>query len=89
MIRVIVIGLIAGWIAGKLMRGRGYGAIADIVLGLIGAVIGSALFRFIGIVPAMHPFGSLALLAMATVGAVILVGIAHLFGGHAARLPAR
>jgi uncharacterized membrane protein YeaQ/YmgE (transglycosylase-associated protein family) len=88
MIRVIVIGLIAGWITGKLMRGRGYGVLADTALGLIGAVIGGALFKSLGIAPAAHPYGSLALLAMATVGAVILVGITHLFGGHADRLPA-
>jgi uncharacterized membrane protein YeaQ/YmgE (transglycosylase-associated protein family) len=72
----IIIGLLAGWIAGKLMRGRGYGIIADIILGLIGAIIGSWLFGQLGI----RTSGHLGFLAMATVGAVILVGAAHLLG---------
>lgn len=74
----IIIGLIAGWIAGKLMRGRGYGIVADIALGLIGAVIGNWIFTRLGIVTG----GSLGFLAMATVGAVLLVGAAHLLGGE-------
>jgi uncharacterized membrane protein YeaQ/YmgE (transglycosylase-associated protein family) len=74
----IIIGLIAGWIAGKLMRGRGYGIIADIALGLIGAVIGNWIFTQLGI----ETGGGLAFLAMATVGAVLLVGAAHLFSGE-------
>ena len=64
----IIIGLIAGWIAGKLMRGRGYGIIADIVLGLIGAIIGNWIFTRLGI----ETSGRLGFLAMATVGAVLL-----------------
>lgn len=74
----IIIGLIAGWIAGKLMRGRGYGIIADIALGLIGAVIGNWIFTQLRI----ETSGSLGFLAMATVGAVLLVGAAHLLGGE-------
>jgi uncharacterized membrane protein YeaQ/YmgE (transglycosylase-associated protein family) len=68
----------AGWIAGKLMRGRGYGIIADIVLGLIGAMIGSWIFARLGI----ETSGRLGFLAMATVGAVLLVGAAHLLGAE-------
>ncbi len=74
----IIIGLIAGWIAGKLMRGRGYGIIPDIALGLIGAVIGNWVFGQLGI----ETTGHLGFLAMATVGAVLLVGAAHLLGGE-------
>jgi uncharacterized membrane protein YeaQ/YmgE (transglycosylase-associated protein family) len=73
----IIIGLVAGWLAGKLMRGQGYGAIADIVLGLIGAVIGQWLFGRLGIVV----YGGIGFLAMATVGAVILIGAAHILHG--------
>jgi uncharacterized membrane protein YeaQ/YmgE (transglycosylase-associated protein family) len=69
----IVIGMIAGWLAGKIMRGRGYGLLADTVLGLIGAVIGQWIFAQLGI----PVYSRLAFLAMATVGAVILVGAAH------------
>jgi uncharacterized membrane protein YeaQ/YmgE (transglycosylase-associated protein family) len=74
----IIIGLIAGWIAGKVMRGRGYGIIADIALGLIGAVIGDWIFTRLGI----ETSGRLGFLAMATVGAVLLVAVAHLLGGE-------
>ena len=73
----IIIGLIAGWLAGKLMRGQGYGVVADIVLGLIGAVIGQWIFGRLGI-----PVDSrLTFLAMATIGAVVLVGAAHVLHG--------
>ncbi len=74
----LVIGLIAGWLAGKLARGRGFGCIGDIVLGLIGSVIGGWIFTQLGIV---HTNTFLLSLAAATVGAVLLVSIAHLFFG--------
>jgi uncharacterized membrane protein YeaQ/YmgE (transglycosylase-associated protein family) len=74
----ILLGLIAGWLAGKLARGRGFGCIGDVVLGLIGSVVGGWLFTKLGIV---HTNTFLFSLAAATVGAVILVAIAHLFFG--------
>ena len=74
MLFAILIGLIAGWLTGKLMSGGGYGIFADILLGLIGAVIGSWIFNSLGIVVN----GGIGYLAMATVGAVVLVGIVHL-----------
>ena len=74
MLFAIIIGLIAGWLTGKLMSGGGYGIFADILLGLVGAVIGSWIFNSLGIVVN----GGIGYLAMATVGAVVLVGIVHL-----------
>ena len=71
----IVIGIIAGWLTGKLMRGAGYGVLMDLILGLIGAVIGGWIFGRLGILA----YGFLGSLAAATVGAVILVAIARLF----------
>src|ERR1700739_3207354 len=44
----IVIGLIAGWLAGKIARGAGYGCITDIILGLVGSVLGGWLFMKLG-----------------------------------------
>jgi uncharacterized membrane protein YeaQ/YmgE (transglycosylase-associated protein family) len=73
----IVIGLVAGWIAGHLTRGRGFGCIVDVILGLIGAVLGGWIFTKLGIVA----FGFFGSLAAATVGAVLLVAIARLFAG--------
>jgi uncharacterized membrane protein YeaQ/YmgE (transglycosylase-associated protein family) len=73
-IGAIIIGLIAGWLTGKLMRGEGYGLFADILLGLVGAVIGSWIFNALGIVA----YGRIGFLAMALVGAIVLVSIVHL-----------
>jgi uncharacterized membrane protein YeaQ/YmgE (transglycosylase-associated protein family) len=77
----IVIGLIAGWLAGKIARGEGYGCITDIILGLIGSVLGGWIFTKLGILGG----GTLYSLAAATVGAVILVSIVHLFVGSSRR----
>jgi len=74
----LLIGLIAGWLAGFAFRGRGFGCMTDIVLGLIGSVIGGWLFNYFGIMAGDFYYS----LAAATVGAVILVGISRLFGGE-------
>jgi uncharacterized membrane protein YeaQ/YmgE (transglycosylase-associated protein family) len=76
----LIIGLVAGWLAGKIARGRGFGCIADIVLGIIGSFIGGWVFIKLGIFGG----GIWYSLAAATLGAVILVSIAHLFssGNH-------
>ncbi|HKE07484.1 MAG TPA: GlsB/YeaQ/YmgE family stress response membrane protein [Candidatus Acidoferrum sp.] len=74
----LIIGLIAGWLAGKIARGRGFGCIGDVLLGLIGSVVGGWIFTKLGIV---HDNTFLFSLAAATVGAVILVSFAHLFFG--------
>lgn len=74
----IIIGLIAGWLAGVVGRGRGFGCLADIILGLIGAVVGGWIFTKLGI----RAGGVLGSLAAAFVGAVVLVAIARLFAGH-------
>ena len=73
----IIIGLIAGWLAGTIARGRGFGCITDVILGLVGAVIGGWIFSRLGIAT----FGFLGSLAAATVGAVLLVAVARLFAG--------
>ena len=73
----IVIGLLAGWIAGLLTRGRGFGCFVDVLLGLVGAVIGGWIFTRLGVVA----WGFVGSLAAATVGAVLLVTVARLFAG--------
>jgi uncharacterized membrane protein YeaQ/YmgE (transglycosylase-associated protein family) len=73
----IFIGLLAGWLAGKLARGRGYGCIVNVILGLVGAILGGWIFTKLGI----WGGGFLYSLAAATVGAVVLVAIARLFAG--------
>jgi uncharacterized membrane protein YeaQ/YmgE (transglycosylase-associated protein family) len=73
----IVIGLIAGWLAGTLSRGRGFGCLADIVLGMVGAIIGGWIFTKLGILGG----GILFSIAAATVGAILLVAVARIFSG--------
>jgi len=73
----LLVGLIAGWLAGKLSRGRGYGCVTDVIVGVLGAFIGGWIFGKLGILGG----GFIYSLAAATVGAVVLVGIVHLLGG--------
>ena len=71
----IIIGLIAGWGAGKVMKGGGYGVVMDIVLGVLGALLGGWLFGALGI---WHGVGLIGSLIVAFIGAVILVWITRL-----------
>jgi uncharacterized membrane protein YeaQ/YmgE (transglycosylase-associated protein family) len=73
----ILIGLLAGWLSGKVVHGKGFGCFVDVLLGLIGAVVGGWIFSRLGI----EAYGFIGSLAAATVGAVILVSIARLFAG--------
>ena len=71
----IIVGLIAGWAAGKVMKGGGYGILMDIVLGILGGLFGGWLFGQLGIWPGGGMVGSIL---VAFIGAVILVGITRL-----------
>ena len=73
----VIIGLIAGWLAGTVSRGRGFGCIADIILGMVGAILGGWIFSKLNIQGGELLFS----IAAATVGAVILVAIARIFSG--------
>jgi len=71
----IVVGLIAGWITGKIMKGSGYGAIMDIIIGIIGAVAGGFLMRTFGFA---GEGGMIYTIIVAVIGAVILTLIFRL-----------
>jgi uncharacterized membrane protein YeaQ/YmgE (transglycosylase-associated protein family) len=71
----IIVGLIAGWAAGKVMKGGGYGVLMDIVLGILGGLFGGWLFGALGIWQGGGMVGSII---VAFIGAVILVGITRL-----------
>ena len=71
----IVVGLIAGWLAGQVMKGGGYGVLVDIILGILGGVVGGWVFGALGIGAGGGMVGSII---VAFVGAVILVGITRL-----------
>jgi uncharacterized membrane protein YeaQ/YmgE (transglycosylase-associated protein family) len=66
----LVVGLIAGWLAGQVMKGGGYGVIVDIVLGILGGVMGGWIFGALGIWPGGGIIGAIV---VAFVGAVVLV----------------
>jgi uncharacterized membrane protein YeaQ/YmgE (transglycosylase-associated protein family) len=71
----IVVGLIAGWLAGQVMKGGGYGVLVDIILGILGGFVGGWIFGLLGIWPGGRMIGSII---VAFVGAVILVWISRL-----------
>jgi uncharacterized membrane protein YeaQ/YmgE (transglycosylase-associated protein family) len=69
----IIVGLIAGWAAGKIMKGSGFGPVMDIALGILGAVIGGFLLGLVGI----HGSGLIGSILVAIVGAVFLIWLSH------------
>jgi uncharacterized membrane protein YeaQ/YmgE (transglycosylase-associated protein family) len=71
----VIVGLIAGWLAGVVMKGGGYGIVADIVLGILGAVVGGWIFSALGIGAGGGLIGGIV---VAFVGAVVLVWITRL-----------
>ena len=71
----IIIGLIAGFLAGKVMKGGGLGVLMDIVIGMVGGIIGGWLFGMLGIFPGGGLIGSIL---VAFVGACILLWLVRL-----------
>ena len=71
----LIVGLVAGWLAGVLVKGGGFGVIGDIVVGVIGAVLGGWLFSTLG---ASTGGGLVGSIVVATVGAVVLLFIVRL-----------
>lgn len=76
---IIVVGIVAGWLAGRVMEGGGFGLIGDLIVGLIGAFIGDWLLPELGI----HlGTGIVALIINAFIGAVVLLFLLRLVGGR-------
>jgi len=71
---VLIIGALAGWLAGMLWKGGGFGLLGDIVVGIVGALIGGWLFGVLGI----FTFGLVGTLIEAVVGALVLLWLARL-----------
>ena len=78
----IIIGLVAGWLAGQIMKGSGYGMVGDLVPGLVGAIVGGWLFGLVA--PAAEPSGFLGSIVVATIGAIVLVFIVRALRGRSA-----
>ena len=77
----IVVGLIAGFITGKIMKGSGYGVLGDIIVGIIGAVVGGFIMRTLG---HAGSGGLIYTLFVAVLGAVLLTWILRLISGKRA-----
>jgi uncharacterized membrane protein YeaQ/YmgE (transglycosylase-associated protein family) len=77
----IVLGLVAGWLAGMLMRGGGYGLVGDIILGILGAIVGGWLTGLLLGRDMVNGF-NIESLIVAVIGAVVLIAISRLFTGR-------
>lgn len=67
----IVIGIVAGWLAGQITHGGGFGLIGDLIVGIIGSFVGGYLANFFG----FHVYGLFGIIATATVGAIALLAV--------------
>jgi uncharacterized membrane protein YeaQ/YmgE (transglycosylase-associated protein family) len=76
----IVIGLIAGWLAGKIMKGSGYGILGDIMLGLIGSVVGGFVVGLFMVGNA----GFVGSIVVAVIGACLLIFLVRVISGRRA-----
>jgi uncharacterized membrane protein YeaQ/YmgE (transglycosylase-associated protein family) len=79
----LIVGLIAGFLASRVMRGGGYGLIGDIVVGIIGAFIGGWLAGFLGFGGSYGLFGSIV---VAFLGACVLIAVLHAFSRGRSRI---
>jgi uncharacterized membrane protein YeaQ/YmgE (transglycosylase-associated protein family) len=70
----LLVGLIAGWAAGRIMKGGGYGVVMDIVLGVVGSMIGGSLLGILGI----YAGNIIGTILVATFGAVFLIWLSRL-----------
>jgi uncharacterized membrane protein YeaQ/YmgE (transglycosylase-associated protein family) len=70
LITLLIVGAIAGWLAGKIVRGYGFGLVGNIVIGIIGAFIGAWLLSKLGV---LIGTGVIAWIINATIGAVVLL----------------
>jgi uncharacterized membrane protein YeaQ/YmgE (transglycosylase-associated protein family) len=76
---ILLVGLVAGWLAGQIVQGTGFGLIGDMVIGVIGAFIGDWLFPQLGL---RLGIGILGAIINATIGAILLLFILRLVRGR-------
>lgn len=77
MLWFLIIGIVAGWLAGMISRGSGFGLLGNLVTGVIGAMIGGVIFNLLGI----SAYGTVGSIVMSTVGAIILLWLVRAFTG--------
>ena len=72
---LLLVGLVAGWATGKIMKGSGYGVLMDIVLGIVGAIVGGWIMRLLGF---YTTGGLIPNILVAILGAVVIVALARM-----------
>ncbi len=77
MLWFLIIGLVAGWLAGVISKGSGFGLWGDLVTGVVGAFVGGFLFNLIGI----STYGVIGSIVVSTIGAVIFLWVLRMFTG--------
>ena len=75
LIYLALVGLVAGWAAGKIMKGSGYGLVMDLALGVIGSLVGNWIMRMLGLIT---PSNLVAQIVVAILGAVVVVAVARM-----------
>lgn len=78
----LIVGAIAGWIAGELTKGSGFGLLGNIVVGIIGALLGGYIFGLLGV----NVYGLLGEIVMSVIGAVVFLFILSFFRRGGARM---
>jgi uncharacterized membrane protein YeaQ/YmgE (transglycosylase-associated protein family) len=79
LIVILVVGLIAGWLAGKVVKGNGFGLVGDAAIGVVGALIGDWLLHRFGV---HFGFGIISLIINATIGAIVFLLALRLVGAN-------
>lgn len=74
LLMVIIVGIVAGWLAGKIKKGRGFGLAGDLVIGVLGSVFGSWLFWQLG----LYTYGFLGNVVVAVIGALVILYVVGL-----------
>jgi uncharacterized membrane protein YeaQ/YmgE (transglycosylase-associated protein family) len=74
LIAQILIGILAGWLAGKIMRGRGFGLLGDLIVGVVGSLLGGFVFGILG----LHTSNIIGSIVVATAGAILLLYLIRL-----------
>ncbi|MFN3334270.1 MAG: GlsB/YeaQ/YmgE family stress response membrane protein [Caldilinea sp.] len=78
-IGAIIVGGIAGWLAGRVMRGGGFGVLVNVILGIVGGVIGNWLISLLPFLSFLQSWGVIGSILIGFIGAVIILAIAGLF----------
>lgn len=79
----LLIGGIAGWAAGKLFRGQSFGVVMNVVIGVVGAVVGNFLLSLLG----FTAYGTIAQIIASTIGAIVVLWVASMFTGSSRTRP--